>query len=256
MSDVEAIRFLINEANQLTADTPKEVCKYVISLLAKAAQEAAGSNTNVRFKIEFSDTDGYPYWHITCSCIYGTSFVTLADKSYPAALNYWTVVSATWDNAAEIFVKAIDILTEGGAPHIPAIRKSFKVANTHEFDPPKFDPKQAIWDAGGWVVPDDCEVLMVGPNVSALVKFSSGIVEALKLTPHAGPRSLSHVNFLVHPRQVRPNHSVLAVLPQGVYVAKRKNDNSWTVSTNQTDLGYHNYDNAVKDAIKFSQETS
>ena len=43
MSNVTTIRFLINEANQLTADTPKKVRQYTIDLLAKAAQEAAGS---------------------------------------------------------------------------------------------------------------------------------------------------------------------------------------------------------------------
>lgn len=256
MSNVETIEFLINEANQLTADTPKKVCKYVIGLLTKAAQEVAGSNANVKFKIEYRDTDEYPYWHITCSGISGTSYVTLADKSYPA-LNYWTVASAGWDNAAEVFVEAIELVSQNIQPSIPTIQESLNVSNGPKFDPPKFDPEQAIWDAGGWVMSDDYEVLMVGPNVSALVKFSSGIVEALKLTPHAGPRSLSHVNFLVHPRQVRPNHSVLAVLPNGVYVAKRKDrEGYWTVSTNYENFGYTHYDNAVKDAIKFSQENS
>ena len=46
MSNVETIRFLINEANQLTADTPKKVRKYTIDLLAKAVREVAGSTSS------------------------------------------------------------------------------------------------------------------------------------------------------------------------------------------------------------------
>jgi len=62
--------------------------------------------------------------------------------------------------------------------------------------------------------------------------------------------------LLDNPRQVDTDkHEVLAVLPNGVYVAERR-DCSWTVSTSTMNRYYDNYESAVKDAIKFSQETS
>ena len=107
--------------------------------------------------------------------------VTLADKSYPAALNYWTVASAGWDNAAEIFVKAIDILAEGGDPRIPAIRESFKVANTTKVEPPKFDPKQAIWDAGGWPILKDRSVSIVGEDAKVYFEYGGKVIEPITM---------------------------------------------------------------------------
>ena len=170
-----------------------------------------------------------------------------------------SIVISTWDNAAEIFVKAIDILTEDGAPHIPAIRESFKVANT-----PKFDPEQAIWDAMGWMVPNEYIVFFVGAvGAQAFIKCGGsayGVIRHKDKDQHRIVYNNQHCGsgLLDNPRQVDTDKlEVLAVLPNGVYVAKRKDrEGYWTVSTNYENFGYTHYDNAVKDAIKFSQENS
>ena len=262
MSNVTTIRFLINEANQLTADTPKKVRQYTIDLLAKAAQEIAGPKVKINSSV-FVNKSSQVSWYITCSSISGTSFVTLTDKSYPA-LNYWTVASAGWDNAAEIFVKAIDILAEGGDPRIPAIRESFKVANTTKVEPPKFDPEQAIWDAMGWMVPNEYIVFFVGAvGAQAFIKCGGSAYGVIRHKDKDQHRIVYNNHrcgsgLLDNPRQVDTDKlEVLAVLPNGVYVAKRKDrEGYWTVSTNYENFGYTHYDNAVENAIKFSQETS
>ena len=165
-----------------------------------------------------------------------------------------SIVISTWDNAAEIFVKAIDILTEGGAPHIPAIRKSFKVANAPKFDPPKFDPEQAIWDAGGWAVSKYHSASIVGECTKAYVECG-GVGYIAERDPDI-ERVLTSIGPIKNPRHVDTDRfKVIVVLPNGVYVAERR-DHGWTVSTSVMNRYYSSYESAVKDAIKFSQENS
>ena len=256
MSNVEIIRFLINEANQLTADTPKKVREHTIDLLAKAVQEAAGSNANVESEIWISE-NGQVSWHMNCSNPSGIPHVALADKHH-SVVDSWVTASASWDNAAEIFVKAIDILAEGGSPHIPAIRESLKVTNTPKVDPPKFDPKQAIWDAGGWSVSEDGSVSIVGECTKAYVECGGmGYIaerdpDLERVLTSIGPiKNLCYVDT--------DRFKVIVVLPNRVYVAKRNGTDSWAVFTKDSMTSrtiYYCYSNAVKDAIKFSQETS
>ncbi len=262
MSNVEAIRFLINEANQLTADTPKKVRKHTIDLLAKAVREVAGPSVKVNSDIWISE-NGQVSWHMNCSNPSGIPHVALADKHH-SVVDSWVTASASWDNAAEIFVKAIDILAEGGSPHIPAIRESLKVANTTKVEPPKFDPEQAIWDAMGWMVPSEYIVFFVGAvDAQAFIKCGGSAYGVIRRKDKDQHRIVYNNHrcgsgLLDNPRQVDTDKlEVLAVLPNGVYLAKRKDrEGCWTVSTNYKNFGYEHYDNAVKDAIKFSQENS
>lgn len=257
MSNVEAIRFLINEANQLTADTPKKVRKHTIDLLAKAVREVAGPSVKVNSDIWISE-NGQVSWHMNCSNPSGIPHVALADKHH-SVVDSWVTASASWDNAAEIFVKAIDILAEGGSPHIPAIRESLKVTNTPKVDPPKFDPKQAIWDAGGWSVSEDGSVSIVGECAKAYVEY--GKMGYIAERHPDREMVISVIGPIQNPRHVDTDrYRVIAVLPNRVYVAKKNGTDSWVVftkdsRTSDTTIYYH-YDSAVKDAIKFSQETS
>jgi len=256
MSNVKVIEFLINEANQLTADTPKKVRQYTIDLLAKAVKEIAGPNVEVSSDVWVNDK-AQVSWAVVCIHSEPLSRgVSLVDKDCPKPDPSF-LVYASWDNAAEIFVKAIDILSEGGALHIPAIRESFKVASV-----PKFDPEQAIWDAMGWMVPNEYTVFFVGAvDAQAFIKCGGSAYSVIRhkdKDQHRIVYNNQHCGsgLLDNPRQVDTDkHEVLAVLPNGVYVAERR-DCSWTVSTSTMNRYYDNYESAVKDAIKSSQETS
>ncbi len=252
MSNVKVIEFLINEANQLTADTPKKVRQYTIDLLAKAVKEIAGPNVEVSSDVWVNDK-AQVSWAVVCIHSEPLSRgVSLVDKDCPKP-NPSFLVSASWDNAAEIFVKAIDILSEGGALHIPAIRESFKVASV-----PKFDPEQAIWDAGGWGIPESRSVSIVGECTKAYVECGGmGYIaerdpDLERVLTSIGPiKNLCYVDT--------DRFKVIVVLPNRVYVAKRNGTDSWAVFTKDSMTSrtiYYCYSNAVKDAIKFSQETS
>lgn len=197
---------------------------------------------------------GRVLWNILCckDSGYCTPYVRLMSEPL-TNVGVSSIVISTWDNAAEIFVKAIDILTEDGAPHIPAIRESFKVASV-----PKFDPEQAIWDAGGWGIPESRSVSIVGECTKAYVECGGmGYIaerdpDLERVLTSIGPiKNLCYVDT--------DRFKVIVVLPNRVYVAKRNGTDSWAVFTKDSMTSrtiYYCYSNAVKDAIKFSQETS
>ncbi len=264
MSNVEAIRFLINEANQLTADTPKKVRKHTIDLLAKAVREVAGSNMICVKANVYTDCHGQLIWNVRCSNGDRNSnpyapFVNLYSTKTTGIVITKQCMISTWDNAAEVFVRAIELLSQNILPIIPNIQQTINAANTPKVDPPKFDPKQAIWDAGGWSVSEDGSVSIVGECAKAYVEY--GKMGYIAERHPDREMVISVIGPIQNPRHVDTDrYRVIAVLPNRVYVAKKNGTDSWVVftkdsRTSDTTIYYH-YDSAVKDAIKFSQETS
>lgn len=254
MSNVEIIRFLINEANQLTADTPKKVRKYTIDLLVKAVQEAAGLNVDVRSSTG-TELDDHFWWQIVCehSCNYNVhqlSRVTLV--SFNVA-NSSLLIPANWDNAADVLMEAIKLVSKNERPYVSTIREDLNSANT-----PKFDPEQAIWDAGGWTVSKYHSASIVGECTKAYIEYG-GMGYIAERDPDA-ERVLTSIGPIKNPRHVDTDrYRVIAVLPNRVYVAKKNGTDSWVVFTKDSMTSgtvYYCYSSAVENAIKFSQETS
>lgn len=96
-----------------------------------------------------------------------------------------------------------------------------RVAELAPPEPSPFDAEQTIKDAGGWMVPDNWQVLAVGTACDALVK--DGAHGEIKRR-FDGSEAVVTVGMIVNPRSIVQGTTVLAVLPRGVLVCVDPDD--------------------------------
>lgn len=158
MTNVDTLRFLIDQANRMDDDTPKKVRRHMVDLLAEAVQEAVGANLEVGWYEGRAD-DGWRWWQVqVMKCTGYPCMVWLQSRELcGAGSDNW--ISAEWVDAAETLLEAAAYVERGDTPRVANIRAA---QQPEQAAPPSFE--ELVTRAGGRVVPDGVDVLAVWPN--------------------------------------------------------------------------------------------
>lgn len=162
MTNVDTLRFLIDQANRMDDDTPKKVRRHMVDMLAEAIKDVGGENVKVVTYTDWADERGrwqISFRHTMDRFGYHGGWLKRAEEYGGGGPPTW--ISSGWEDAADIVAAAVRFVDAHSTFEVEKIRADL-VAATKTASPLPFE--ELVARAGGRVVPDGVDVLAVWPN--------------------------------------------------------------------------------------------
>lgn len=215
MTNVDTLRFLIDQANRMDDDTPKKVRRHMVDMLASAVRKAVGEDLAVTGHEGRSD-DSWRWWQIQVMKSTGYPRVVWLQSRELYGTGSFNWISADWPDAAETLLEAAEWVARGDTPEVASIRAKRKAEQAPS---PSFE--ELVTQAGGRVIDDETDVLAVWPTGATLVDaggkmrvYSADGVEVFRNLEGAHNRLVEATGA----RLVRHGLAVNAVWPDGTYL--------------------------------------